>query len=112
MYKSSTSNKNPEKLKYPSSKAYNLLSPPYNPKQRAKGYINSNIPKFQPINLYSTCQSPFQTGKNLSVKNISSPDDKISQNLLNKFSDYQKNVSSKLLGSPNTTNSDLLTAAS
>ena len=112
MYKSSTSNKNPEKLKYPSSKAYNLLSPPYNPKQRAKGYFNSNIPKFQPINLYSTCQSPFQTGKNLSVKNISSPDDKISQNLLNKFSDYQKNVSSKLFGSPNTTNSDLLTAAS
>ena len=112
MYKSSTSNKNPEKLKYPSSKAYNLLSPPYNPKQRAKGYFNSNSPKFQPINLYSTCQSPFQTGKNLSVKNISSPDDKISQNLLNKFSDYQKNVSSKLFGSPNTTNSDLLTAAS
>ena len=112
MYKSSTSNKKPEKLKYPSSKAYNLLSPPYNPKQKTKGYINSNYPKFQPINLYSTCQSPFQTGKNLSVKNISSPDDKVSQNLMNKFSDYQKNVSSKLFGSPNTTNSDLLTTAS
>ena len=112
MYKSSISHQKAEKLKYPSSKAYNLLSPPYNPKQRTKGYLNSNIPKYQPINLYSTCQSPFQTGKNLSVKNISSPDDKVSQNLMNKFSDHQKNVSSKLFGSPNTTNSDLLTTAS
>ena len=112
MYKSSISNKKQETLKYPSNKAYNLLSPPYNPKQKTKGYISSNAPKFQPINLYSTCQSPFQTSKNLSVKDISSPDDKVSQNLMNKFSDYQKTVSSKLFGSPNTTNSDLLTAAS
>ena len=112
MYKSDLSHQKIEKQKYPSSKAYNLLSPPYNPKQKSKGYINSNLPKFKPINLYSTCLSPFQSEKNLSVKNIVSPDDKLSQNLMNKFSDYQKNVSSKMFGSPNTTNSDLLTAAS
>ena len=112
MYKSSISHQKIENEKYPSSKAYNILSPPYNPKHRTKGYINSNIPKFKPINLYSTCLSPFQNDKNLSVKNITSPDDKVSQNLMNKFSDYQKNVSSKLFGSPNTTNSDLMTTAS
>ena len=112
MYKSSISHQKIENQKYPSSKAYNLLSPPYNPKHRTKAYINSNIPKFKPTNLYSTCLSPFQNDKNLSVKNITSPDDKVSQNLLNKFSDYQKNVSSKLFGSPNTTNSDLMTTAS
>ena len=112
MYKSSKTNKKEENLKYPSSIAYNLLSPPYNPKQKSKGFINSNLPKFRPINLYSTCLSPFQNDKNLSVKSISSPDDKVSQNLMNKFSEHQKNISSKILLSPNTTNSDLLTAAS
>ena len=111
MYKSCISHKKEEKQKYPSSIAYNLLSPPYNPKQKMRGYFNSNLPKFQPINLYSTCLSPFQNDKNLSVKNISSPDDKVSQNLMNKFSDHQKNINSKILLSPNTTNSDL-TAAS
>ena len=112
MYKSSKTNKKEENLKYPSTIAYNLLSPPYNPKQKSKGFINSNLPKFRPINLYSTCLSPFQNDKNLSVKSISSPDDKVSQNLMNKFSEHQKNISSKILLSPNTTNSDLLTAAS
>ena len=47
--------------------------------------MNVNISRFQPINLYSSCFSPFQNGKNLSVKNIVSPDDKLSQNLMNKF---------------------------
>ena len=112
MYKSYNSQKKEENLKFPSSKAYNLLSPPYNPKQKSKGYINSNIPKFMPINLYSTCLSPFQNDKNLSVKTLNSPDDKVSQNLMNKFSEHQKNVNSKIFGSPNTTNSDLLTTAS
>ena len=112
MYKSSKTNKKEENHKYPSTIAYNLLSPPYNPKQKTKGYINSNLPKFKPINLYSTCLSPFQTEKNLSVKGINSPDDKVSQNLMNKFSEHHKNISSKILLSPNTTNSDLLTAAS
>ena len=112
MYKSCISYKKEEKQKYPSSIQYNLLSPPYNPKQKTKGYINSNLPKFKPINLYSTCLSPFQNDKNLSVKTINSPDDKVCQNLMNKFSDHQKNINSKIFGSPNTTNSDLLTAAS
>lgn len=112
MYKSSISSKKEEKPKFHSGKAYNLLSPPYNPKQKSKGYINSNNQKYKPINLYSTCFSPFQNEKNLSVKNISSPDDKISQNLMNKFSEHQKNMNSKIYGSPNTTNSDLLTTAS
>ena len=42
MYKSSKTNKKEESHKYPSTIAYNLLSPPYNPKQKSKGYINSN----------------------------------------------------------------------
>ena len=112
MNKFSISQKKEEEQKYSSSKAYNLLSPPYNPKQKCKGYINSNSSKFKPITLYSSYLSPFQNGKNLSVKNISSPDDKVSQNLMNKFSEHQKNMNSKTLGSPNTTNSDLLTSAS
>ena len=112
MYKSYKSHKKEENPKYPSSIAYNLLSPPYNPKQKTKGYFNSNFPKFQPINLYSSCLSPFQNDKTLSVKPITSPDDKVSQNLFHKFSDHQKNINSKIFGSPNTTNSDLLTAAS
>ena len=112
MYKSNKTQEKRESHQYPSTKAYNLLSPPYNPKQKFKGYINSNIPKYKPINLYSTYLSPFQTEKNLSVKSINSPDDKINQNLMNKFSQFQKNNNSKIIGSPNTTNSDLLTAAS
>ena len=98
MYKSCISHKKEEKQKYPSSIAYNLLSPPYNPKQKMRGYFNSNLPKFQPINLYSTCLSPFQNDKNLSVKTINSPDDKVCQNLMNKFSDHQKNINSKIFG--------------
>ena len=112
MNKSNKTQEKREYLKYPSSKAYNLLSPPYNPKQKSKAYLNTNIPKNKPINLYSTYLSPFQSEKNLFVKNINSPDDKISQNLMNKFSQFQKNNNSKIIGSPNTTNSDLLTAAS
>ena len=92
MYKSSKTNKKEENHKYPSTIAYNLLSPPYNPKQKSKGYINSNLPKFKPINLYSTCLSPFQTEKNLSVKGINSPDDKVSQNLMNKFSEHPSTI--------------------
>lgn len=112
MYKSNKTQEKREYLKYSSSKAYNLLSPPYNPKQKTKAYINTNLPKYKPINLYSTYLSPFQSEKNLSVKNINSPDDKVSQNLMNKFSQFQKNNNSKIIGSPNTNNSDLLTAAS
>ena len=100
MYKSYKSHKKEENPKYPSSIAYNLLSPPYNPKQKTKGYFNSNFPKFQPINLYSSCLSPFQNDKTLSVKPITSPDDKVSQNLFHKFSDHQKNINSKIFGSP------------
>jgi hypothetical protein len=100
------------KNNYGSGKAYNLLSPPNNPKQKNKQFLNSNMPKFKPINLYSTYLSPSQNDKNFSVKNITSPDDKLNQDLLNKFSNYQKTLSGKMLQSPNTTNSDLLTVAS
>ena len=99
----------PEK-NYTSGKAYNLLSPPTNQKTKQKQFLKSNIPKFQPINLYSTYLSPPQNDKFFSVKNVASPDDKLNQDLLNKFSNYQKNV--KMFQSPNTTNSDLLTVAS
>ena len=116
MYKSSIYHQTEEIFKYPSTKVYNLLSPPYNPKLKTKAYINqhinTNIPKFRPINLYSSGFSPFQNGKNLSVKGINSPDVKESQNLLSKFSPNQKGTNSKIIGSPNTTNSDLLTSAS
>ena len=94
----------PEK-NYTSGKAYNLLSPPTNQKTKQKQFLKSNIPKFQPINLYSTYLSPPQNDKFFSVKNVASPDDKLNQDLLNKFSNYQKNV--KMFQSPNTTNSDL-----
>ena len=117
MYKSNLYQQKEELLKYSSSQVYNLLSPPYNPKLKSKPYINpnisSNFPKFRPLNLYSSCFSPFQSGKNLSVKNINSPDVKESQNILSKFSPYQKGTTnSKIIGSPNTTNSDLLTSTS
>ena len=117
MYKSNLYQQKEELLKYSSSQVYNLLSPPYNPKLKSKPYINpnisSNFPKFKPLNLYSSCFSPFQSGKNLSVKNINSPDVKESQNILSKFSPYQKGTTnSKIIGSPNTTNSDLLTSTS
>ena len=97
---------------YGSGKYNNLLSPPNNPKQKNKQFLNSNMPKFKPINLYSTYLSPSQNDKNFSVKNVTSPDDKLNQDLLNKFSNYQKNLNGKMLQSPNTTNSDLLTVAS
>jgi len=86
MYK----HKKQEKKNYPSGKSYNLLSPPTNPKTKNKQFLNSNLPKFKPINLYSTFLSPPQNDKNFSVKNVISPDDKLNQDLLNKFSNYQK----------------------
>ena len=100
------------KNNYASGNAYNLLSPPMNQKMKNKQYMNSNMPKFKPINLYSTYLSPSQNDKNFSVKTVTSPDDKLNQDLLNKFSNYSKNANGKLLQSPNTTNSDLLTVAS
>ena len=116
MYKSNIFTQKEEMIIYPPNKPYNLLSPSYNSKLKTRAYFNTNInnnyPKFRPLNLYSSCFSPFQNGKNLSVKNINSPDDKVSQNLLNKLSGNQKGTNSKTIGSPNTTNSDLLTAAS
>ena len=116
MYKSNIFTQKEEIFIYPPNKPFNLLSPSYNPRLKTKSYfdpnINNNIPKYRPLNLYSSCFSPFQTGKNLSVKNINSPDDKVSQNLLKKLSGNQKGTNSKTIGSPNTTNSDLLTAAS
>ena len=108
MYK----HKKQEKNNYPSGKSYNLLSPPTNPKPKNKQFLNSNIPKFKPVNLYSTFLSPSQNDKNFSVKNVTSPDDKLNQDLLNKFSNYQKSLNGKMFRSPNTTNSDLLTVAS
>ena len=116
MYKSNLFHQKEEIFHYPSDKIYNLLSPPYNPKLKSRPYINpnlnANIPKFRPLNLYSSCFSPFQNGKNLSVNGINSPDLKETQNLLSKFSPNQKGTNPKIIGSPNTTNSDLLTAAS
>lgn len=116
MYKSNIFHQREETFHYPSDKIYNLLSPPCNPKLKSRPYfnpnINTNIPKFRPINLYSSNFSPFQNGKNLSVKTIYSPDLKETQNLLSKFSPNQKGTNSKIIGSPNTTNSDLLTATS
>ena len=95
-----------------SNLAYNLLSPKSNQKTKKKQFLNSNAPKFKPINLYSTYMSPPQNDKNFSVKNITSPDDKLKQDLMNKFSNYQKNCDDKMLKSPNSNNSDLLTIAS
>ena len=116
MYKSNIFHQREETFHYPSDKIYNLLSPPCNPKLKSRPYfnpnINTNIPKFRPINLYSSSFSPFQNGKNLSVKGINSPDIKETQNLLSKFSPNQKGTNQKIIGSPNTTNSDLLTATS
>ena len=116
MYKSNIFQKTDEILNYSSNKAYNYFSPPYNSKLKSKAYyntnINNNILKYRPINLYSSYYSPFQTEKNLSVKNINSPDDKVSQNLYSKFSSNQRGTNSKIIGSPNTTNSDLCTVAS
>ena len=112
MYKSNLCHKKTEKKNYPSNKGYNLLSPPYHPKERQKQYFNGNNSKYKPVNLYSTYLSPQQNEKNFSVKNITSPDDKLNQDLLNKFSNCQKNLDEKMFQSPNTTNSDLLTVAS
>ena len=112
MLKSSLCHQKPEKRNYPSGKSLNLLSPPINAKNKQKPFFNTNMPKFKPVNLYSTYLSPSQNDKNFSVKNITSPDDKLNQDLLNKFSNYQKNLNGKMFQSPNTTNSDLLTVAS
>jgi len=116
MYRSNIFHHKEEISLYPPNKVYNLLSPPYNPRLKSRAFINpninTNIPKFKPINLYSSYFSPFQDGKNLSVKNINSPDIKETQNLLSKFSPNQKGTNSKIIGSPNTTNSDLMTTIS
>ena len=116
MFKSNIFHQKEEIIQYPPNKVYNLLSPPYNPKLKTKAYINpyinTNLPNIRPINLYSSYFTPFQNDKNLSVKNINSPDEKETQNLLSKFSPNQKGTNSKIIGSPNTTNSDLLTSTS
>ena len=112
MLKSSLCHQKQEKKNYPSEKNLSLLSPPNNAKTKQKPFFNTNMPKFKPINLYSTFLSPSQNDKNFSVKNVTSPDDKLNQDLLNKFSNYQKNLNGKMFQSPNTTNSDLLTVAS
>ena len=101
-----------EKKNYHSGKEMNFLSPSINSKIKPKQFFNNNMTKFKPVNLYSTYLSPSQNDKNFSVKNITSPDDKLNQDLLNKFSNYQKNLNGKMLQSPNTTNSDLMTVAS
>lgn len=111
MYKSNLCYVKPEKKNYPSGKAYNLLSPPLNPKAKPTQFFNSNIPKFKPIQLYSTNLSPMQNDKNFFVKNVCSPDDKLNQDLLKKFSNYQ-NLNAKMYKNPNLTNSDLLTVGS
>ena len=111
MYKSSLCQKQ-DKKNYHSGKEMNFLSPSMNSKIKPKQFFNNNMPKFKPVNLYSTYLSPSQNDKNFSVKNMASPDDKLNQDLLNKFSNYQKNLSGKMLQSPNTTNSDLQTVAS
>ena len=116
MFKSNIFHQKEEIFQYPPNKVYNLLSPPYNTKLKTKTYINpyinTNLPNIRPINLYSSYFTPFQNDKNLSVKNINSPDEKETQNLLSKFSPNQKGTNSKIIGSPNTTNSDLLTSTS
>ena len=116
MFKSNIFHQKEEIFQYPPNKVYNLLSPPYNTKLKTKAYINpyinTNLPNIRPINLYSSYFTPFQNDKNLSVKNINSPDEKETQNLLSKFSPNQKGTNSKIIGSPNTTNSDLLTSTS
>ena len=108
MYK----NQKGEKKMYPTKMACSLLSPPTNPKPRPKHFINSGLPKFKPVNLYSTYLSPMQNDKNFSVKTVTSPDDKLNQDLMNKFSNASKNLNSKIFQSPNSTNSDLMTMAS
>ena len=116
MYKSNIFHQKEEIYNFPTNKAYNYFSPPYNSKYKTKAYynanINNNILKYRPINLYSSCFSPFQNEKNLSVKNMNSPDYKVTQNLYSKFSYNQRGTNSKIIGSPNTTNSDLCTVAS
>ena len=99
-------------MNFPSNKACNLLSPSNNPKPRPKNFLNSGLPKFKPVNLYSTYLSPMQNDKNFSVKTITSPDGKLNQDLMNKFSNLSKNLNSEIFQSPNTTNSDLVTSAS
>ena len=112
MYKSELNHQKGQKMNFPSNKACNLLSPSNNPKPRPKNFLNSGLPKFKPVNLYSTYLSPMQNDKNFSVKTITSPDGKLNQDLMNKFSNLSKNLNSEIFQSPNTTNSDLVTSAS
>lgn len=107
MYKSSYQKQ--DKNNFTSGRNFNFLSPPSNQNSRQNPFYNSNMPKVKPVNLYSKYLSPNQNDKNFSVKNVSSPDDKLNQDLLNKFSNYQKNESGKMLRSPTSNNSDLLT---
>ena len=91
---------------------YNLLSPPFNPKSKTIKYFNNNIPKFKPIALYQNCLSPDSQEKNFSVNLKNSIEVKVNQNLINSFSNIQKNFNSKIFQSPNTNNSDLCTTTS
>ena len=86
---------------------YNLSSPLNITKTRQ--YLNIDIPKNKPIALYQNCLSP---DKNFSVNMMNILDGKNTQNMINTFSNLQKNLKSKMFQSPNTTNSDLLTVAS
>ena len=86
---------------------FNLSSPLNITKTRQ--YLNIDISKNKPIALYQNCLSP---DKNFSVNTMNIQDGKNTQNMINKFSNLQKNLKSKMFQSPNTTNSDLLTVAS
>ena len=101
-----------EKKSFISGKAYNFLSPPLILKPRPKQFLNGNNTRYQPISLNSAYLSPPQNDKNLSVKDICSPVDKLSQDLLNKFSNYQENLKGKMFQSPNTRNSELFVSFS
>lgn len=104
MYKSNLSHKKGEL----SEKFFS----PQNIQPKPKQYMNSDMPKFKPVNLYSSYFLPFQNGRNFSVKNEESKEGQLSQNLLNDFNQMSKNINPKMLLSPNTTDSDLQTKAS
>ena len=90
-------------------KSYNIFTPP---STKQKHYLNNTNIKFKPINLNSKCFSPGQNEKNFSVKMVNSPEVKINMDMLGQYSSLQKNLNGKIFHSPDTTNSDLLTAAS
>ncbi len=90
------------------TKTYNMFSPPT---MKPKHYINNSNIKFKPINLNSKCFSPGQNDKNFSVNMINSPEVKLNMDMLGQYSSIQKNLNAKLFQSPDTNNSDLLTAS-